>query len=222
MRLYNLIKTINNKNLFKYAVIILISIIYFSNKNIKLNIFLALIIALFYISYNYDEIKTNQEEEEEQMHLKRSTIKPKPTNFEDRDDVIDYLFSIQDWYHYNPQAYEELIDNLRSFFKLYNTIKRGSDFCDSYYQIVESKKNNALNAFHSLIYTIPVNFPVMDKFNRAHKRLETILNEYLNELYDICYRDLKKKGYDITRRAINLGPKEANHYFDKDFTYQIY
>ena len=222
MRLYKLIETINNDNLFKYIVIIILSIFYFKFKNIKLNVFLALILALVYINYNYDEIMTTKEEEEQQKELKKETIKPTPEHFEDKDDVIDFLFSIQDWYHYNPEAYEELIDNLQSFFKLYLAINRESKFCDQYYQIAENKKNNALNALHSMVFTLPTHSAIMDKFNRAHKRLETIMNVYLNQLYDTCYYDLVKNGYDITRRAINTGPKEYNHYFDTDYTYQIY
>jgi hypothetical protein len=222
MGLYTLIETINNKNLFKYVIILILSIIYFGRQNIKINAFMAIMVALVYIAYNYDEITTKKEEEEDHKELKRESIQPTPRNFKEKDDLIDFLFSIQDWYHYNPESYEEAIDNLQSFFDLYKAIQRGSKFCDQYFQIAESKKNNALNSFHSMVYTIPVNADVMDKFNRAHKRLETILNEYLNEIYDICHHDLIRRGYDITRRAINTGPKEANHFFDTDYTYQFY
>ena len=222
MGLYKIIETINSRNLFKYAVIIILSLVYFGTQNIKLNVLLAIFVALVYISYNYDELDTKKTQEEDIKELKREAIKPDPRNFEDKEDLVDLLFSIQDWYHYNPQAYEEMIDNLYAFFELYDSIKRGSKFCDQYYQIASSKKNNAINSLHSMIFTIPTHAEVMDKFNRAHKRMETIMNDYLNEIYDVCHRDLLKKGYDITRRAINTGPKAANHYFDKDYTYQIY
>jgi len=222
MGLYKIIETINNQNLFKYVAVIIFFIFYFKFKNIKLNVFLALILALAYINYNYDEINTTKDEEEEQKKIKREIIQPDPKGFDDRDDVIDFLFSIQDWYHYNPQSYEEMIDNLKAFFHLFLAIQRGSKFCDQYYQIAESKKNNAINALHALIFTIPPQSIMTDKLDRAHKRLETIMNDYLNRLYDYCHYDLLKNGYDTTRRAINIGPKEYNQYSNKDFTYQFY
>jgi hypothetical protein len=222
MGLYKLIDNINNNNLFKYVIVIFLSIIYFKNKSIGLNIIIALICAAFYISYNYDEIETTKKESDQIKEIKINNIQPDPTNFKDRDDVIDLLFSVQDWYHHNPQSYEEMIYNLQSFFDLYKAIKRGSKFCDQYFQIAESKKNNAINAYHSLVFNLPVNSDIMDKFNRSHKRFETLMNGYLNELYDICTNDLRKNGYNVTRKAINIGPKEANHYFDKDYTYQFY
>jgi hypothetical protein len=222
MGLYEIIRGVNNKNLFIYGTIIFISIIYFKPKEIQLNIILALIIAALIINYKYDKSKNTIEGEEQEKDLKREQIVPNPINYGDKDDLIDFLFSVQDWYHYNPQAYEDMSDNLESFFTIYSAIKRKSTFCDQYFQIADSKKNNALNSFHSIIYNIPNNEHVMDKFNRAHKRLETIMNAYLNQIYDVCHRDLVRNGYDITRKAINIGPKEANHYFDKDFSYQIY
>lgn len=222
MGIYNIIRGINNSRLFKYLTLIILSYLFFKNKNIGLNVFLAIIIAISFIIYNYDEIETKRNIQEEQQNIKRESIKPTITNFKDKDDLVDFLFSVQDMYHYNPQAYEEIIDNLESFFNLYSYIKLGSKYCDQYYQIAESKKNNAINSFHSMIFSIPNSKTYMDKFNRAHKRFETIMNVYLNELYDECNYDLIKNGYNVHRKYINTGPKEYNHYFDKDYTYQFY
>lgn len=222
MGIYTIIEDINNVTIFMYIIILLLSFTFFKNKNIGLNIILALIVGLVFITYNYDKIETTKNIEEKQQQVKAESIKPTPLYFNDKDNVIDLLFSVQDLYKYNPQAYEEVIDNLDSFFEIYGAIKRGSKFCDSYFQIADSKKNNAINAFHSIILTIPANFEMVDKYNRAHKRLETIMNVYLNELYDNCEHDLLKNGYNVYRRMINTGPKEYNHYFDKDYTYQLY
>ena len=222
MGLYTIIDGINNEILFKYILVILFSIFFFKSKNIGLNVIFAIFIAVVFIAYNYDEINVKREIKEKQQETKQRNIQPTPQHFMDKDDLIDLLYSIQDFYHYNPQSFEELVDNLDSFFRLYTAIKRGSQFCDQYYQIAESKKDNSLNALHSLIFSIPNHKIVTDKFNRAHKRLETIMNYYINELYDVCKRDLLKNGYNVERREINTGPKEFNQYYDKYFSYKFY
>ena len=111
-----------------------------------------------------------------------------------------------------------------TFLEIYNIISIGTQLNNDYYKIAESKKMNILNAFQSIILSLPDNKIIIDKFNRGHARLETILNKYINELYDICNNDIIINGYNINKRPINVGPKEYNIYtdIDKNFTYQFY
>jgi len=220
--IYNKIKNLDNKTTFKYIFIIIILYVYFKNKSVGLNVFLGLIIAIVIILYLNDRDVTNIYDEQSEKQTKIENIKPEPAEMKERADMLDFLYSIQDMYEYNPEAYEEMMDNLNVFFKVYDIMSKGTEQCDYYYQIAESKKGNAVNALHSLVFKVPNNIIVMDKHSRAHKRLETLLNNYLNELYDICHHKVLKHGRNIYNRAINLGPKESNHFFDNDFTYQFY
>ena len=220
--IYNKIKNLDKKTIFKYIFIIVVLYVYFKNKNIGLNVLLGLAIAIIVIWYLNDRDVTDVYDEQSEKQTKIENIKPEPTDMKERDDMLDFLYSIQDMYEYNPEAYEEMMDNLNAFFTIYDIISKGTSPCDHYYQIAESKKGNAINALHSIVIKVPNNKIVMDKHSRAHKRLETLLNNYLNELYDMCHHKVLKHGRNIYNRAINLGPREHNHYFDKDFTYQFY
>lgn len=222
MGIYTILKDLNNRYTFFYIAIIVILLFIFRNVHIGLNILFAIAIALVLIIYNYDKSITTFQIEEEEKREKLDNIQPRPLHIKGHDDILNLFFSIQDFYHHNPQAYEETIDNVDAFLTIYDIVFKNTPFCEYNYQIAESKKNNALNALHSIIFSLPDNKLVIDKLTRAHKRLETILNIYLNELYDKCHHTLIKNGYDIYKRSINLGPREANHYFDKDFTYQLY
>lgn len=214
---YDIIRGISNQDLFRYVVITIVLIAI-----LRPNIFLALFFAFLYIWYDYNKLRVTHVEPKVQEALKIESITPPPINFIDKEDIIDFVFSIQDWYNYNPQAYEEMTGNLEMFFELYTQIKLGSQFCDQYYQLAEVRKQNALNALHSMIYTIPTDKVVMDKFNRAHRRLDTLLTAYQNKMYNACQYSLLKDGYNINRSVINKGPKEYNVYDDKNFTYQFY
>ncbi len=202
----------NSINITIVAIIILLTIyhLYNKNKNIK-NI------------SREEEEEEKEEEEDKNYETKLENIVP---NVDDigKDDVIDFLFSIQEMYEYNPLSYEEMIDYIKAFLTIYDIIFDGpARFSDYYYQIAESNKINAVNSLHSIIHKLPTdNKSLMDKHTRAHKRLETILTYYLNELYDKCQDNLLKNGYSVYTRAINLGPKEYNTYDDKDYSYQFY
>lgn len=199
-----------------------------NNINIAITIVIMTTLAIIYYLYNKNILIDEQEQEQEleleqelAQEIKLENIVPNVDDIE-KDDIIDFLFSIQDMYEYNPQAYEEMSDNIEAFLTVYDIIHAGTPLCDHYYQIAESKKDNALNSLHSIIYKIPGDNVVVEKHTRAHKRLETILNKYLNKLYDECQHNIVKYGRTVYNRAINLGPKEHNHYQDKDFSYQFY
>jgi hypothetical protein len=193
-------------------------------KNIGLNIILGLFFSGVTILYLHERITSKLELEEEQYKEKIKNIKPEIPKIKSRmdKDIIDLVFSIQDFYIYNPEAFEEMADNINNFLTIHDFIFNNEPFCELYYEIAESKKNNAINALHSIIFNLPNDNDAIDKLNRAHKRLDTILTKHLNEIYDKCHYKLTLKGYDVFTKKLDLGPKPANHYFDKKFTYQFY
>jgi Ca2+/Na+ antiporter len=222
MGAYTILESIDNKYLFVYIVIFLISIFYFRNRVVKLSIIFALGVAFIVVWYIYEKNNVTIQLEQTQLETKREAITPHPRELQNYDDVVDFMFSIQDMYHYNPKAYEEMIDNTDNFFKVYQIIKLGTPQFNAYFQIARTKAENAVNALHSMIFTIPNSPLTNDKHIRAHKRLETIMNKYTNELYDMCERLLLKNGRNVTTPEIILGPKPHNHYDDEDFSYQFY
>lgn len=222
MNTYEFIETFDNKSAFTYVVILIISLFIFSKYTIELNIMLALIISTIVIIYLNQKNIAAAVSAKEKDDLKYDTITPNPKNISKGSDVIDFLFSVQDFYVYNPQAYEEMVDNLDAFFLLNENIFLENQFSNYYYQIAESKKNNALNSFQSLIFKLPAAKLVTDKFDRAHRRLETILNKYMNNIYDQCQYNLKKNGYNILKTPLETGPVGHNTYDDEDFSYEFY
>lgn len=222
MGLYTLVEKYNNPTFVSYIGIILFMIVVFRSFPIGLNIILGIVFAVMVIAYYTERNELEILNEDSERKAKIENITPKLHENAEFDDVISLVFSIQDFYDYNPQAFEEMIDNINNFFEIYDILKKGYFHCEYMYQIADSKKNNANNALQSMIYTLPVSPEVTEKLDRAHKRLETILLEYLNKMHDICHHDKTVNGRHIFRKELDLGPRASNHYFDKDFTYQFY
>ncbi len=222
MDIYNIINKFDNKTLLRNIAIILFFIWIFSKICIGLNVVFGIFLAIVVIAYLYSKQETEQVIEADQFETKLSTIKPTLISGRQNEDIVDFLFSIQDFYIYNPQTYEEMIDNINAFYTVYDSLLNDEKFANYYYQIAESKKLNALNLLQSFIHNLPNEKLYTDKLDRAHERLETILNVYLNHLYDACDHNLIKNGYNYLTRHINVGPKEANTYDDTKYSFQFY
>jgi hypothetical protein len=224
MGVFTFIDAIHNKQLFQYVVITLIVLFFFLKISIGLNIILSLIISIGIIFYLNEKENVETLIDEKQDSIKYETIKPKlnKLNFDTDSDIVDFLFSIQDFYVYNPEAYEEMIDNLNSFYTLIENTFNEPTFCTYYYQIAFSKKNNALNSLQSLIFNLPTEAAFNDKFNRAHERLETILNKKMNDLYDECEKHIFKNGRNTVTTPLMKGPQGYNVFNDEEYSYQFY
>jgi hypothetical protein len=217
------IKDLPSKDIFKYIVVTFILLIVFKKYNIQLNFIVAIGIAYIYMKYNIEYKKQQNKLLDNQHETKVKYIKPYNKNIANKSEIVDFLFFIQDMYKYNPQSYEELVDNLGNFFLLNNYIMNFDEFCDEQFQIMESKKRNAINALHSIIYSLPNNKKLTKKHTKSMLVLENLLNKYMEKAFLKCESlRIKQGGYDITRRTIPVGPLAYNNYLDREYTYDIY
>ena len=222
MGVYQILETADKQTVFIYAVILLLSISLFKRHVIGLNIIFGVFVAIVIIMYKSEQNNVKGNQAENIYNTKLQSIKPQPKNLEKESNIIDFLFSVQELYNYNPQAYEELVDALDAFILLNEVIKEGDRFCENDYEIAVTKKHSALNALHSIIHTTPSEINFNNKFNRSLLVLEEILNQYLDDMYKICNEKVINEGYNIERKIIDRGPKPAEYYKEKLFSYDFF
>ena len=218
MNIYGFFQNTDSPTLMKYVGIILLFIFIFRSKNIQLNIILALVLSTTLIVYLHQEAQSKDNIKKDIINNQINNIKPEPKEFKDKLDIIDFLYSVQDFYRYSPQVYTECIYNLDDFFKTYKIIMTGDKFCNDNYKIAVDQKNKSVNSFHAIIYNLPDDSNLTNKFNRSHKRLESLLTNYLNDLYEKCQERLLTHGRNIYTSVILTGPAEYN---SKD-NYELY
>lgn len=222
--IYNFIQSLESDDIFWYSVIIIGITIFFSKYQVNLGFILGICIAIFIIIYLHQK-KEMESNSYKYLHKdKIDNIIPTPINFEDKEDIIDLVYNIQDFYYENPQVYEEMIDNLNVFFKLYNDTMIATINISQNYEIAKSKMHNAVNCLHSMIHTLNPNKETNSKFNRAHKQLYKALQFYLDKMYDKYEEQLIRNGYDATTKIIeNNKPKAHNFYLiDKQYMWDFY
>lgn len=222
--LYEYIDTWDGKMVFTYIVIFIFVVWFFSKKNIGINILVGILVASFIISYLNHKSMANTDTKQEILNIKKDSIKPKTTKGFKHNDIINFLFSIQDLYRYNPLQYEKMVQHIHNFFELYEISFVEKKRANINYKIMENEKRDSLNSLTSLIFSLPNDIRTKEKINNAAVILDSILTNYLDQIGYISDEYLYKNGYNVDTKIINYGTKPFNEYSDiyKPYSYEIY
>jgi hypothetical protein len=160
-----------------------------------------LLLILIIILINYIINKRN-----ENMYKKKlNIIKNKNIEYIKNDEnLVNILFSIQEYYNHNEQAYNEFIDNLNLFLQFYNFVEIDNSLAAHLYRNLLDQKKIILNSLISLSIKLPIEYNLQDSISD----IEQILNEYLKKTHDIYEEYLKKNGLDYTTKLIILNDIE--------------
>lgn len=191
------------------AIVFCICIIYFKKINIFLGFTVALLIC-YGIYYNQQLLSNN----DDALHqIKLDNIRPIPKKkIGEYKNFTDFIFSIQEFYVYNPQTYENMVDAIDIFIEIYEDTKINNALSGEYYALAESQKLLALNALHSVIMMIPSSKLLIKKLNDACKTLEELMNNYLFKIYEYNKKYIKENGYFNNSKIIDLNISPYNKY----------
>lgn len=209
--------TLTAKSLFIYATVVCLSIAYFRHFTVSSGIWMGLLIAGIIVFILYEYTKSELLTDKYLHETKLNNIYPHMTYVNQYDDIVDFVFSVQDFYIYNPQSFEDMTQAIDDFFEMYGDILLDYSLSNKLYNSMVLRKKGALNALQSLIITTPANKKVTDKLNRSLYSLETILNKYLLSVYDKNKQHIKENGYFNDTIPIILHPAASNEYSKDDY-----
>jgi hypothetical protein len=186
--------------------------------DVRLNGLLALLIAGLVILYINHRNQKHIRYVDDIYKMKKASLQPKSEIIEKYDDIVDYLFSVQDLYGYNPQAFEAMVDNISAFLQLYEDAITAHELAGINYGLAEAKRSEAANNMHSIIYQLPDDPKLTAKLEESIATLKSLLSEKTYELYTINRDFLIMNGYNTSSVVISIGPKPRNQfeheYFD--------
>jgi hypothetical protein len=212
--IYNNYK-ISNEELFKYTIIVILTIFYFSTKIIKLNILYGTLIALIIIYYLFNKNKELHDDNNKIIQEKKSIIYPESKFMNNYDDLVDFVYNIQDFYIYNPEVYQKMIKYIDIFLMLYEEVNVNNSIAALNYNMMLTNKHLALDSLHSIIYKLPVNRTYTDKFNLALSELSNILNKYMEDIEKISKEYLHENGYNTRTILLQKGVLPSNTFDEK-------
>ena len=205
----------DNKKIFIYCIIFVIIIAIFMRLNIGLNIIFGCTIVYMIIIMLEQKEEKEIKEINDLEELKTSMITPKPILLQNYKDITNFLFSIQDYYKYNPAVYETIIDNLDNFFHLYEETYKLNDLAGTNYKLMDNIKSDTINQLHSLIYKLPEDIAYINKLNNSFEILNKILSKYLYDIYKINQKNILNNGYNINTIIINPNEPKPFTVYDK-------
>lgn len=161
---------------------------------------LLLILLLILINYII------QKREEILYKKKTNIIKNKNIdNIKNDKNLINILYSIEEYYYYNQQAYDEFVQNLELFLKTFRFIKIDNSLGGQLYRNLLDQKKTIINSLISMSIKLPPEYNLQDVI----QNIEIILNEYLQETRNLYEEYLKQNGLDYTTKLIILKDIEA-------------
>jgi len=208
---YNM-NSIGKTELFIYAIIVLSCIFVASYFNFGINVMTGLIISGIIIYYYISNKNMVAEEEEEILKRKIKNIHKPPKIMDKYTELIDYFYSIRDFYPYNPGTYDAILANVESLLIILEDVKEGTINCKQNYEVAIEYRRNALNHLHSLIYSIHPNKHITKKLNIAQRNLNMILNKYVQDIKNICNKKTDEEGLNIDNGYIYDDIDAANIY----------
>lgn len=223
--LYKHIDSWDGTRLYTYVVVFIVVLWFFSTKNININLLFGLIIAGFIINYMNQRTINANDTYKDNMNIKKEAIKPKLSDESNtQEDIVNFFFSIQDLYYYNPLQYEEVIKKVNIFFDLYKVCFVDNSQSSTNYALMEQSKRDALNALASIIYNLPEDKRVRNILNNATNVLDEILTNHLDHISYLTDNELYKKNYNVNTQIINYGSKPYNEYTDifSNYSYELY
>ena len=166
----------------------------------KLLLLIVIIFAIYYLNIRYN------------YYLNKRKINIIQTNnikrINDDKRIVDILYSIQSYYRYNQEAFEELIKNLELFLELYELIKIDNDKSNDLYFNMIDRKKNIINNLISFKIRLPDEYNINDVINDVND----ILEDYINKVYNIHEDYIKNNDINYTTKLYKLNDYDAYNF----------
>ena len=157
---------------------------------IRLILLILIIFAVYYYSQRHNEYIKKRK-----MNLIKLN-KIKRINSDDR--IVNIIYSIQGYYHYNQEAFEELIKNIEIFLELFELINIDIRYISLLYSNMVDRKKNIINTLVSFRIRLPIEYNV----DEVIIDMNSILDDYLNKVYIIHTNYIKENGININTKLI--------------------
>lgn len=220
---YDYLEVIESKLVFKYIAVLICTLLIAFKMNINLNFIFGISVGIIIIFYMNDKNNTEKTSDNKELLEKIRNICPVPKKLHLYTELVDFVFSIKEFYNYNPLAFQEMLETMESMLDIYENVKIGVLSCKNNYDIANDMKKKSVNNLHSIIFTLENNRLLTTKLSRAIKRLQKLLTKYTNEIIEICQTEIDISGYNNNSHIIDeKGPKAFNVYEKNDYTFDFY
>lgn len=132
--------------------------------------------------------------------------------------ITKFLFKIQLFYDYNPQAFEEMKENIENFIILYKGVKVNYKYAGVFYDLMVDKKSLILNNLRSIGIKLPIEYLPYNSLDD----LELILNVYLDEVYELNKEYVYDNGINRYTKILDSKNLAVNRFTEDIGSFALY
>ena len=194
--LYNLYKSIETNQLFKYVIVfcfVLLAISKFSE--LKLNTILGLVVAVIVVLFLIDKQNIQDQQNEDELQEKKNKISNQKFEYLNTDsELIDILNKMELFSNFNKLIYQDCLVHMDNVIKIYNLILDGTERYKYFYDLAKQEVNKSLNCLSSLILSVPTDYYTLDSYSNSLQKMtySNSLKKYTYEIHKILKSYLLK------------------------------
>ena len=219
---------IDNNGIVTYISVVIICVFFAKIIDVSLTFIFLFAVSLFFCFLIYKKRSVDNLTYEKQLEIKLSLITPKPQRIDNYPDLINFLYSIRDFYFINPNEFYGIVNEIDNFIQLYDQIMNNEMlYCTQNIEVAIPFIRNAQNHLHSMIYNLDTNKRLTAKYHKALADFHLIAQQYISRIIRKCNSKFNIKHINNTSKYYSeYGPHPVN-YFEYDGTerqdiYQIY
>ena len=218
---FTTLRRIPNQSLYVYALIVIAFLFLAQWIEISFTTVILIITAVIIIIIIYSNEKITSVAAKEENKIKLEFIKPKPKRMIDYPDLVNFFYSIKQFYYINPNAFYAVVNNVEQFLGIYEAMMNNEIiYCKQMFEVANQFYRNALNHLHSLIFNMNVDKYITNKFQRSIKDLNVLLYQYVERLIHKCNTEFKSHNINNNSGFIQqFGPKPVNYYDEMNTEY---
>ncbi len=191
------IDDISDKNKFKYLVIGIFIIVFIYHLDLKSNIWIGLIIAIFSAYFfNEKNDRSINDEADQIWSILNGPLLKNSKYFITDPQLIRWVNDVSEFKQYNILIFNKMIKTIDHMLRLVRDVKKGVHYCSENIDIIQDLRSSILNQFHSLIHNISIS-NLRLKLNYYLEQLAKLLNDHISKLLKVCKLYYMQKPIDI-------------------------
>ena len=200
--LYNIINFEEPQQIFYYFIYLIIFLFVFTNIDFSITLFIGIIFFSILIYYFYTNRNKNYIDSEQKLNDKYETFNDESNStIKDYPDIVDFIFYLSTFEKYNQDTFNDIVKLFDNFIFYYNSIKIDKSLADISFKTMKNIKFNIINKIETFNFTTN-NFILTQQTTKNRKRVEELLNGYLDKVLLIYKKNLYYNGYNNQSKII--------------------
>lgn len=221
--IYDYIDRIDNKDLFKYLIVISAAMAVTTHAELKFSTVAGLVGGLMVVYYMNDRKVSLQDDYNEELERRLSYLRlsTRLDYLWYDPDLINFYYNIREFRDYNNRAYTNSIKAAEQMMALRSDLETGVAHPEHNLDVAKDKMKIAMNNLASIIHSTPGSVVTNEKYQKAVTTLQLILRRQIDLMHEICRKQRARdpNGPDIyTHYPENSGPVPNDVTYDNHYT----